>query len=700
MKSKKVDYSISEGPMVSIPPQNKEFKYALSGSMIVTLVFIIYSNTFRSPWILDDFHNIVDNPRIQIGSLSLKNVTESFCSNMAAPEKLYRPLSCVSFAMNALAGGKNVFGYHFVNISLHAATSLILMWLLFISFRTPALEKIPEREKHFIVILSTLLWAVNPIQIQSVTYIVQRMTSLCAFFSLISLCFFIKARLEKSNRQKIIYYACCTVGIICSLFSKENGIVTIPLLLVIEYFLFKRGDYKLFAKKEIIAGLLVFIVLALCFSFYAINLPFLKALLEKRPFTLYERFLTQPKILVYYLSLIFYPLPQRFSIEHEIIISTGIFSPPQTFFFIALMMSFFTACVVSPKIPLFIRLGTVFYFVAHSIESSVLPLEMVFEHRNYLPSMFLFPPIAAALYRVSDHYKSRQKMRTAISAFMTALIFLISLATYTRNYDWRSGYDLWFDAMNKASGHARPKQSMGFVIGMSNPEKALGYYSKALTGYMHNPKEEKASTLANMGLIFFHQHKYDSARHFFQLAVETDETHLVAYNFLVLTYMKEKAWNKAIEMVDKNSNTLAFARLKAACLLHSGDYNQALDLFREVYWKNPENKNALLNIAEALSMAGYHKRAGFFYGLYLSKCPEEPHIYLRMSKNYYLDGDFPKASELLSSFFRLVGTEKAQNYYLDLTADILVPMIGIKNMEPFIASEFEIYKKSINWMGS
>ena len=700
MKSEKSDFALQREPITFTSAQNKEFKYTLSGFMIVAIVFIIYSNTFQSPWILDDYYNIVNNPIIQISRLSLKNVTESFFSNMGNSEKLYRPLSCISFAMNALAGGNNVFGYHLVNISLHAANSLILMWLLILVFKTPAFVKIPDREKHFIIILSTVLWAINPIQIQSVTYIVQRMTSLCAFFSLISLAFFIKARLAKYSRQKIIQYICCTVGIACSFLSKENGIITIPLILVVEYFLFRQGDSKILARKEIIAGLFIFIILALCFSFYKISLSDLQALYEKRPFTLYERLLTQPKILLYYLSLIFYPLPQRFSIEHEILISSGIFSPPLTLFFIVLVISFFTVCVISSKIPLWVRLGAVFYFVAHSIESSVLPLEMVFEHRNYLPSVFLFLPVAAALYRISDHYKSHQKMGTAIGFFITAMIFLTSIATYTRNFDWRSGETIWLDAMNKAPGHARPYQSMGFTIGMKNPEKALYYYSKALTGYMHYPIEAKATTLTNMGLIYFQQQKYDTARYFLQLALETDKTFLTALDFLIRTYMKEDVWDKAIEMIDQNPNSSAFANLKAASLLHTGDYDQSLDLFREIYRKNPENQNALLNIAEALSMAGFYKRASFFYNIYIIKHPEESQLYLRMSKNYFLNGDFPKASKFLNVFFRLAGVEKSENYYINLTADILAPSIGIKKMEPFIASEFESYKKNIKWPGS
>ncbi|MBC2716671.1 MAG: hypothetical protein HF978_15315 [Desulfobacteraceae bacterium] len=676
--------------------QKKVFNYTLSGFMLVALVFIIYSNTFKSPWLLDDYHNILDNPKIQISSLSLKSIKGSFFSSLATPEKLYRPLSCATFALNALSGGKDVFGYHCVNISLHAATSLILMWLLILVFRTPTFEKIPDKEKHFIVLLSTVLWAVNPIQIQAITYIVQRMAALCAFFSLMSLGFFLKARLSNSNKEKIFYAIFSAAGFTCAFFSKENGFTTLFLILALEYFLFRNGDYKILARKEFILVFLIFILLSACILFYSTNFSYLQELYEKRLFTLYDRLLTQPKVLLYYLSLIFYPLPQRLSLEHEIIISTGIFSPPQTFFYLIIVISSFCVCIFFKRIPLLIRLGIVFYFMAHSVESSILPLEIAFEHRNYLPSAFLFPPVAAGLYHLLDHFKHRKKhMRTMIIFFIIAIIFLTSLSTYSRNFDWHSGEAIWFDAMNKAPGHARPKQSMGFVIGMRNPERALNYYSKALTGYMHDPKEEKASTLANIGLIHYHLKNYKNARHFFKLAVETDETHQIAYNFHIKTYMKEGAWVKAIEMINKNRNPAAFARLKAACLLHTGDYNQSLDISRKIYRNNPKDQNALLNIAESLSMTGHHQRADFFYDIYISNHSEEPHVYLRKSKNNYVYGDLEKASELLSVFFQITGAEKAGNYFQKINTDIMFPIIGIEKMTAFFESEFEIFKKNI-----
>lgn len=628
--------------------------------------------------------------------MSYETIKGSFFSSNSG--NLYRPLSCLTFALNAVVGGKQVFGYHLVNITIHAATAIALMWLLSLVFQTPILQQILDREKHFIIILATVLWAVNPIQIQAVTYIVQRMAALCAFFSLVSLAFFIKVRLATSSKQKVFYGSCCGFGITCAIFSKENGLIVFPLMLMLEYFLFRKGDYRILAKKEVrLALAIVIILIAGLLLLYSAHIADLLSLYSKRPFTLYERLLTQPKILLYYLSQIFYPLPHRFSLEHEVLISSGVFSPPQTFLFAALVILSCIACIISPIIPILVRLGIVFYFVAHSIESSILPLEMVFEHRNYLPSAFLFLPVAAMLYRLIEKYNAGRSMTMIVSFFIVAIVFLTGLATYTRNFDWRSGEAIWLDAMMKAPGHARPKQSMGFVIGMKNPEKALAYYSKGLTGYMHDPKDGMASTLTNMGLLFFHQNKYGNARRFFEQAIQVDANYQVAVYFLVQTYMGDGLWDKAIGIIDKNEDSLALSKLKALSLLHTRNYQQALDLFSNIYRNQPDNQNNLLNLAESFSMAGYPGKVTFFYGIYRKKYPEDAKIYLRIAKDAYLNGDIQNASELLHNFFKSTGIEHAEKDYLSYSKDMETPMIGVKKMEPFIAAEFEKYKNNLKW---
>lgn len=674
----------------------KKNRYLLSGILLVIAVLSIYSNTLNSPWIMDDFHNIVKNPKIQIKSLTFESVKGSLFSYISVDEKLYRPVACFTFAINALLGGENPFGYHVVNITIHVFTSLLLIWLLIMVFRTPALEKTPEHERHFIIILSAFLWAVHPIQIQAVTYIVQRMTSLCAMFSIISLTFYIKARLSESGKTRFSYSIFCIISIILSTFSKENGLITIPLIMLIEYFLFKNGDYKNFSKKTLIVTIVVFMILGTGLVLYILGFSGLKEVSGIRPFTMYQRLLTQPGVILYYLSLIFYPLPDRFSFEHEFAISTGFFSPPQTFLYITIIIFAFIASIFIKKTPVLARLSIAFFLVAHSVESSIIPLEMVFEHRNYLPSIFVFLPISAGLYRILDNYKSQKKyMLVVIAFFVTAIIFLTGISTYNRNFDWQTAEKFWTNAMENAPSHTRPKHALGVAIGMKNPEKALEYYFGALKGYMHEPLDNKYSTLSNIGFIYLDMKDYKKAVPFFQEAIALNKKIENPYVGLAKAYMYNKEWNKAIQTltnVPAHPNLMA---LKSVCYLYTGEYQKALAMLRELIGINYENKKTLLNIAEAFSMAGNYERADLFYRIYLSKFSTDINVLLGMAKNSYLKGNFQKSSEYLKVFFKKAGVEKSPSYIKELNGNIVIPLIGLEKMKDFIENEFENYKQAI-----
>ena len=680
---------------------HKDLSYKLSGFLITLLVVILYSNTLNSPWILDDFHNIVNNAKIQITDLTFQSIKGAFFSRAGNSEQIYRPLSCLSLALNAYISGKNVFGYHLFNIGLHAINTIMLLWLMVQIFSTPALVKTATREKHFIIVLATLLWSINPIQIQAITYIVQRMAMLCTFFSILAFGTFIKARTVDLQWKKVAYSLSCIIFTTGAFLSKENGLVIIPLLLILEFFLFQNGNYKNLLNRKFFLCLVAVITVLLLAFFFTTSTSLLQELYEHRPFTLYERLLTQPKIILFYLSLILYPLPHRLSLEHEVVIATGLFSPTMTIFYLALVVAAFWICFFYQKIPFLIRIAVLFFLIGHSVESSFLPLEMVFEHRNYLPSLFLFLPVAAGFYQLISRYRSSSKFMVGILVFfITGLIFLVGMATYTRNLDWRSDKLLWMDAMEKAPGNARPKQSMGLVFGMQHPEKALTYYFKSLEGYMHEPVEERSSALTNIGLIFFHQQKYETAQDFFEKALNINDNHTIARYFLIQTLMKQNQWEKAATISEISNSNPMLQYLQGICFLRMKNYEPALEIFRNLYKSNRNSKNALLGIAEVLSMSSNYRRADFFYNVFITQTQEKHDLeiaYIGMAKNSYLNGDIQKAALFLEKFFKTVGIENTSAYLHVRRNDIFSPLSGLDEFSLFIEKRFYIYKKQIQF---
>ena len=145
-------------------------------------VFCAYSTNYDASWHFDDYPNIVDNPRIHINDFKFKNFKEAlfaaYDEGQYLGRQLYRPVPMLTFALNWYIGKDNVFGYHIVNNAIHLVTTFFLFLTVLNLLMSPNLKGKYQGNEYAIAFLSAILWAVNPIQTQAVTYIVQRMASL------------------------------------------------------------------------------------------------------------------------------------------------------------------------------------------------------------------------------------------------------------------------------------------------------------------------------------------------------------------------------------------------------------------------------------------------------------------------------------------------------------------------------------------
>ncbi|MFA5902807.1 MAG: hypothetical protein WC836_02655, partial [Desulfobacula sp.] len=218
-----------------------------------------YSNTLDSSWHLDDAPNILDNLYLHIDDLSLKSLFNALYSNPNNPyelnKRMYRPVACITLALNWYYGKDNVFGYHLVNIAIHLLASFFLYLFLLNLFKAPNLKNnfgefaISDYQQLFIAFFASLLWAVHPIQTQAVTYIIQRMASLSAMFYILGMLAYVKGRLTSETLNRWAWTLFCGVAFILSVNAKENGYMLSVSLIVIEGFFFSNlFDYKKFKK--------------------------------------------------------------------------------------------------------------------------------------------------------------------------------------------------------------------------------------------------------------------------------------------------------------------------------------------------------------------------------------------------------------------------------------------------------------------
>lgn len=384
--------------------------------LLAILITLIYSNTFNASWHLDDLQNIVTNPHLKLTKLNISDIKKTFYGAHDAGqyrgEKLYRPVTCLTFGLNWYVGQNNVTGYHIVNLIIHVLTAISLFSCIMLLMKTPFVKTSPYRkDAYFIAGLATVLWATNPIQTQAITYIVQRMASLSTLFYCLSLMFYVNARLEDHNIKKTVGFLICIVLFVLGILSKENAVLLPLSLILVEIIFFQNLKDPEVLKKILIFSLTgVFIILIVgAFVFLDGNL-FSILKFSNREFTPYQRLLTEFRVVIFYLSQIFYPIPSRLSIDHTFFVSTSLFSPMSTLFSLLFILTLIIIAFFNVKKRPILSFSILFYFLNHTIESTILNLELVFEHRNYLPSLFIFWPFAVVVAHGINYYKEKQKV--------------------------------------------------------------------------------------------------------------------------------------------------------------------------------------------------------------------------------------------------------------------------------------------------
>jgi len=502
-------------------PLRKTF---FSIAILITLVFSVYSNSLNSSWHFDDIPNITDNPNIHLEGLSWNSIRAALYSDQRNSNVLYRPISCLSFALNYYFGGLNVFGYHFVNILIHLFSSIFLFLFIYHTLNLPSLNGRYLSNSYSIAMLAAVLWAINPIQTQAVTYIVQRMASLAGMFYILCMYLYLKARTAEKIPRKQLYYLSCFISFLMAFASKENALMLPFSILLYEILIIQKDrDANILKKNQS-----VFIVLGVMLLFgtvylYYRDISFLSFMggYSIRQFTAIQRVLTESRIIIFYISLLLYPMPQRLSIAHSFPISDSLFDPISTFFSILFILGAVGFFIFKTRKYSLFSFSYLFFFLNHVIESTIYPLELIFEHRNYIPSMLFFLPISICLINILEKYSDKNAMKYFISAF--TILFLIGLghSTFMRNFVWETPESLWLDASEKAPDQFRIHLNLAaYYQDIDRIDKAISEYRKALNSPVIHRKNEIIKAYFNLGNLYRELKDYKKAESHFRKALE------------------------------------------------------------------------------------------------------------------------------------------------------------------------------------
>lgn len=408
----------------------EQHKYLILIALLL-LTFAVYLPGINGRFTFDDYPQIYLNQNLQNVD-SLGDFQRLWQSGNAGPGG--RPIALITFAAQIAYSGLNPKAFKLTNVIIHLFNGVLVFQLItcLLSNKWP----LPNRTHVTIAALSiTAFWLLNPMGLTSVLYIVQRMNSLAATFSLIGLYIFAKNRersLETNAGLWKGYYA-LLIFTTLSYLTKENGLLTIAYAYLIEAYIFcwKANNARWAKRLRFLRRLQA--PAAILLATYVLANPNLIGGYEGRPFTLSERLLTESRILFSYAKQIVLPDISYMALYHDdIVLSKDIFSPPTTAISLIFHIVILTwAIYYRASLPL-PTLGISWFYIGHSLESTIFPLELVFEHRNYLPMLGPILCLLTTPFYISTAQPHINKLLYLLATFIVAL----TISTTLRSSAW------------------------------------------------------------------------------------------------------------------------------------------------------------------------------------------------------------------------------------------------------------------------
>ncbi|MBA8888378.1 hypothetical protein FHW12_002611 [Dokdonella fugitiva] len=396
---------------------------------------LAYARGLGGDFLFDDFPNIVANPALQ----AVKDGRPDWfaVAFLTGSGQLRRPISMLSFGANVYWFGMSPFAFKLVNVVIHLFNGLLLYGL----FRRIAPRLLPAGravDPRTVALVAAGIWLLHPLHVSSVLYVVQRMNLLATLFVLLGLYSYAEGRTRMLRGERGLLVALsglCVFGLL-AVFCKENGALVAMYALAVEWSCF-RFETPGGGGRRLRAFFWLSVALPLvAYAGYLVLHPESLAY-ARNGFTLYTRLLSEARVLCEYLSWIFVPLPSFMGMYHDdIAVSAGLFAPVTTAIAIAFLVALAAAAWRWRRSVPALALGVAWFLVGHSLESTIFPLELVFEHRNYLP---MAGPLLAATCLLAPMLAMRP---TTARAAAFGVLALLGIATTARAYDWRSALTL------------------------------------------------------------------------------------------------------------------------------------------------------------------------------------------------------------------------------------------------------------------
>jgi tetratricopeptide (TPR) repeat protein len=664
------------------PDPSISFFWLVAVFSVSILCIVIYSNTLKSPFVFDDKAHIKDNPAIRITQINLKNL---YNAGFKGPNPS-RPVPAMSFALNYYIGQYDVRGYHIFNIIIHITNGILIYFLSMITLKRSSeiqgqhSSRFPESQSVYdsipsISLLVALLFITHPLQTQSVTYTVQRMNSMAATFYLLSFLLYIKGRFvqrlsrirlepqrgskikTKSANSKIrnpilhhyLWFTASALAWMLALGSKQNSAILPLLILVYEWYFFQDLDMGWLRRNLKYFICISLFLVFISFVYLGSNpLELLRSSTDyaNKEFTFMQRILTQPRVVTYYLSLIFYPHPSRLNLDYDFALSHSLVNPLTTLVSLGAIIGLIGLAFRLAKRERLISFCILWFLGNLVIESSIVPLAVIFEHRVYLPSMLVILLVVILIHRAIP----LQWIRISI---LCAVLVLFSIWTYGRNSVWGDPVILWRDCALKSPKKARPHNNLGDLLAnRGEKDEAIKHFREAL-----RIKPAFAEAHCNLGIVLAEQGQLEEGISHFLEAIRIKPNYARAHTNLGAALLDQGKIPEAIKPLSKAlehdpHDPVAHYNLGYA-LRKQKKLGEAIKHFSEAVRLDPNYVRAHNMLGVTLNKLGKTSKAISYFSEALRIEPDFVEAHNNLGKLFYSQGKIDKAISHFSQALRI-----------------------------------------------
>ncbi|MFB3885483.1 MAG: tetratricopeptide repeat protein [Thermodesulfobacteriota bacterium] len=578
---------------------------------IIGIGLMIYSNTFHGPFQWDENDFLVQNPIVKninyfLSLSKAKGVDPDFYLFFKT-----RYISYLTFALNYWIHGFDVLGYHLVNLAIHLLNAILVYLFTFLAFKTPFLrESSLKNHARHIALFAALLFVSHPIQTEAVTYVFQRHASFVTSFYLLSMVFYIQGRLKgeegSSHLHSALFYGLSLISALSAMKTKENAF-TLPFSIMIFEFFFFTGSIRI-RMLYLIPLLLASAVIP--FTLIGIDKPIgqimsqisdpSSLLVKEVPKEIY--LFTQLRVILTYIRLLFFPIHQNLDYHYPLYSSffAGPIFLPFLFYLGLLGLAaylFFRSRQSLPELRV-ISFGIVWFFVTLSVESSIIPLQMIIcEYRVYLPSVGVFVAATTSFFMMIGKLDARSPQLKKIGGiFLALIIILLSILTYARNVVWQDDVRMWEDVTKKSFENPRGHYNLGLAYGKKGRwEDALKEFETTLK---LNPHHNKARN--NLGIIYHRQGRLDDAMREFRAVLQLNPNDTNARYNLGLVFLRSDRSAEAIRefqtVLQLNPDDADAHNNLGILFAKQSRWDEAIREFQSALRINPHHVNARNNL--------------------------------------------------------------------------------------------------------